>query len=167
MRNTFVENLNEHGMAMEEQSIYENIRQMRESAGMTQEAAAAALGIHVNTYAGYERGEIRPSTKRLLEIAALFGTNIGTLVCGYEPLSRSKAEKLDEDNKFYRKKLIEDEEYYKRQISRLEETIRDKDELLEAKNQIILMKDKEISSLKKSLSSLSLEKSSENEGNQS
>jgi transcriptional regulator with XRE-family HTH domain len=51
------------------------LREVREQKGLTQSALATAAGVHANTVARMERGEVEPSWQMVLALAAALGVN--------------------------------------------------------------------------------------------
>jgi transcriptional regulator with XRE-family HTH domain len=59
-----------------------NIRQLREAAGETQTAAAAAMGLNRGFLRGVEAGERNVSVERLFDIADHFEVTVAALLDG-------------------------------------------------------------------------------------
>lgn len=57
-----------------------SMKSARERAGITQEQAAAALGINHTSIVGWERGKWLPKTPRLLEVANLYKCTVDELL---------------------------------------------------------------------------------------
>lgn len=57
-----------------------NIRRLREAAGLNMREAAASLDIPYTTYVNYEKGEREPNSEMLIKIAEYFGTSIDYLL---------------------------------------------------------------------------------------
>lgn len=57
-----------------------SFKMQRKKAGLTQEEAAKALGISGAAVAQWETGETMPSTKRLPEIAKVYGCTVDELL---------------------------------------------------------------------------------------
>lgn len=51
----------------------DNIRKVRETAGVSVEKLAGIMGVHPNTIRGWERGEFAPTGKNLVQLASIFG----------------------------------------------------------------------------------------------
>ncbi len=66
------------------------IRALREAAGITQEDAAAAVSVHVQTYMRWERGGSEPSFTALQQLAAAFDVTLNDFAT--EPGSRSETD---------------------------------------------------------------------------
>ncbi|MBR5273272.1 MAG: helix-turn-helix transcriptional regulator [Clostridia bacterium] len=58
----------------------ERIKLMRTRMGLTQAQVADAIGAERTTYTYYEKGRNEPSMDRLVLLAKIFGTDVGTLV---------------------------------------------------------------------------------------
>lgn len=59
-----------------------NIQKARRRCGLSQEQVASSMGITSNYYGRFERGEIRPSLKRLDEICEIFSISIEEIFVG-------------------------------------------------------------------------------------
>ena len=59
-----------------------NIQKARRRCGMSQEQVATCMGITSNYYGRFERGEIRPSLKRLEEICEILSIPIEEIFIG-------------------------------------------------------------------------------------
>ena len=58
----------------------ERLRFMRTRMGLTQAQVADAIGAERTTYTYYEKGRNEPSMERLIALAKIFGTDVGTLM---------------------------------------------------------------------------------------
>ncbi len=71
-------------MTHDEQQFFKalgtRIAGLRQAAGLSQQAAADALGIPQQTYANYEVARARPSAAMLPEIAKLFGMRVDEML---------------------------------------------------------------------------------------
>ena len=61
------------------------IRRARKQAGLSQEAAARAADVSLNTWGRWERGEIAISVERLRQVAGLLGTQAAALLADQAP----------------------------------------------------------------------------------
>lgn len=61
-------------------NIHDRLRERRDELGMTQEAVAAAAGMNVTQYNGYERGRSAPSDVTLPRLAKALQTTQETLM---------------------------------------------------------------------------------------
>lgn len=64
------------------ESIGKKLRECRTKLGLTQEAAAAQIGVAHNTYARYELDLRRPTAENLMKMANFFGVSVAELM-GY------------------------------------------------------------------------------------
>lgn len=58
----------------------ERLKFMRTRMGLTQAQVADAIGAERTTYTYYEKGRNEPSMERLIALAKIFGTDVGTLM---------------------------------------------------------------------------------------
>jgi transcriptional regulator with XRE-family HTH domain len=59
--------------------FFEQLKELRESKGLTQTQVADTLGIAKNTYIGYEKGEREPRLSELKKLAHMFGMTLSEL----------------------------------------------------------------------------------------
>jgi len=72
--------------------IGKNIRDLRERAGLTQEAMAEKLFVTRQTVSNYETGKTRPDLDMLVKIAEILGTDANTVLYGLPvPPDRQRA----------------------------------------------------------------------------
>lgn len=69
--------------------IGKNIKSLRQSKGMTQDAMAEALFVTRQTVSNYENGRSRPDLDMLLRISEILETDVNTLIYG-PPIPQSK-----------------------------------------------------------------------------
>lgn len=69
--------------------IGKNIKSIRQSKGMTQDAMAEALFVTRQTISNYENGRSRPDLDMLLKIAEILETDVNTIIYG-PPIPQSK-----------------------------------------------------------------------------
>lgn len=60
-------------------NVHTNVRHVRESAGCTQQSAAAQCGVSPSTWKAWELGHRRPNTDSLVAIAEAFGVSPAVL----------------------------------------------------------------------------------------
>ena len=60
--------------------LYENLKKLRESLGMTQKDFASSLSLKLTTYNGYETGAREPKSDFLLAVATKYGVTIDYLL---------------------------------------------------------------------------------------
>jgi transcriptional regulator with XRE-family HTH domain len=65
--------------------IAERIKELREVSGVTQESLARDLGVPVETYRGYETGEVDIPVSLLYEVAARFHVELTQILTGESP----------------------------------------------------------------------------------
>ena len=71
---------------MDNSTIKENIRRIRNSQGLTQEQMAGRLGISLTAYRDLETGKTSMMNANVAKIAMMFDTTIEELVLGYRPV---------------------------------------------------------------------------------
>lgn len=69
----------------------ERIRELRQAAGMSQQALGARLGVSAVAVGKWERGQTQPDIQTLSKMADIFGTTIDDL-CGYSGPQKMAAE---------------------------------------------------------------------------
>ncbi|MBP3960696.1 helix-turn-helix transcriptional regulator [Gemmata sp. G18] len=52
------------------------LRELRKAAGLSQARTAKAVGVHIQTYMRWERGETEPTFTELCVLAAVLGTTL-------------------------------------------------------------------------------------------
>ena len=97
---------------MDERSLKENIRRVREDLGMTQEEFALELGIDASTYWRLEDGGTRNISRYVYKIAKLARMDVADIMLGRnlkELMEEAEGarEKLDGQREFYEQKLAE------------------------------------------------------------
>lgn len=63
-------------------TLHENLKNLRLAAGMTQEQAAAQLGMTRQGLSGYETGRTRPDVETLQRLAEIYGTDLEGVIYG-------------------------------------------------------------------------------------
>lgn len=123
---------------MDNNSIKDNIRNVRKRRGLTQEEMAHHLCISLTAYRDLERGSTTILNSNLQKIAELTGTSTEELVLGYRPeLPDSNIEDVRSE---YGNKV----ETLMTRISDLEKIVSSLEQAIESKNEIIAMLKKNI-----------------------
>lgn len=65
-------------------TIHENLRRLRQMAGMTQEQVAEKIGITRQALSSYESGRTRPDIDMLMRLSEIYGTDIDGILYGQE-----------------------------------------------------------------------------------
>lgn len=84
--------------------VYNQIRQARKAAGLTQEQLATLLGINRATLSRYENGEIDPPTSQIKRIAKVLDISLSELVGTPENIQKATFEKLQETSRIAQEK---------------------------------------------------------------
>lgn len=124
---------------MDNNSIKENIRNIRKSRKVTQEEMAYRMGMSLTAYRDLEKGETSIVNANLLKVAMLLDTTTEELVLGYRPV-QMEGPGLEDVREEYTERMTNLE----KRISDLEKLINSLEETISSKNEIITM-------LKKSL----------------
>lgn len=124
---------------MDNNSIKENIRNIRKSRKVTQEEMAYRMGMSLTAYRDLEKGETSIVNANLLKVAMLLDTTTEELVLGYRPV-QMEGPGLEDVREEYTERMTNLE----KRISDLEKLIDSMEETISSKNEIITM-------LKKSL----------------
>ena len=124
---------------MDNNSIKENIRNIRKSRKVTQEEMAYRMGMSLTAYRDLEKGETSIVNANLLKVAMLLDTTTEELVLGYRPV-QMEGPGLEDVREEYTERMTNLE----KRISDLEKLIGSLEETISSKNEIITM-------LKKSL----------------
>lgn len=78
-------------------------RVAREAVGLTQAAAAAALGVHPTVLSRYENGVWFPRVGTVRKLAALYGTTVDALIGNADSADTNEAEAWPEGVQFIRR----------------------------------------------------------------
>ena len=111
---------------MDERSLKNHLRRIREDMGMTQEEFAAELGIDDSTYWRLEEGPTRLISQYLYQIAEYAKMTVADLVAGRD-LQRILEESAD-----MREKLDSQREYYEQKLAERDATIANLNRLIES-----------------------------------
>jgi transcriptional regulator with XRE-family HTH domain len=123
---------------MDNNSIKENIRNIRKRAGLTQEDMAYRLGISLTAYRDLERGSTSIVNSNVYKIAEITGTSTEELVLGLHPERADNS--IDDVRVEYGSKV----EALMTRISDLEKIVASLEATIESKNEIISMLKKNI-----------------------
>lgn len=133
---------------MKEKEIADRIKQIRISAGYTQQEIADRLDIHVNTYTGMERGKIPILHKNLLPFAQLCHSSVEEILLGYEPNANACNELREVEAKYSIQKQS-DEEMHQLIIREKDQQIHKLEEDIDLLKSLIKEKDARIELLEK------------------
>lgn len=118
---------------MDNTSIKDNIRKIRKRHCLTQEEMAHRLGISLTAYRDLETGKTSVVSGHLKRIAELLDTSTEEIVLGYMPV-RIPADRLNDMKEEYSSHISELEkeiEYLKKLVRNLEDTIQTKNQIIE------------------------------------
>ena len=119
---------------MDNISIKDNIRKVRQRRRLTQEEMAHRLNISITAYRDLEKGKTSILNNYVGQIADVFDTSAEELVLGYKPIQMG-IQDVKEVREEYQGKVFNLE----RRIQDLEKVIRLLEENIESKKQIISM----------------------------
>lgn len=131
--NTFAPNLKTTA-EMDNISIKDNIRKVRQRRRLTQEEMAHRLNISITAYRDLEKGKTSILNNYVGQIADVFDTSAEELVLGYKPIQMG-IQDVKEVREEYQGKVFNLE----RRIQDLEKVIRLLEENIQSKDQIISM----------------------------
>lgn len=124
---------------MNNDSIKENIRNIRKSRKMTQEDMADKLGLSLTAYRDLERGKTTIVNSNTFNIAKLLGVTPEEVILGYKP-KQSSGRHLEDVHAEYGGRIS----VMERRISDLEKLVSTLEETLSTKNEIISMLKKKL-----------------------
>lgn len=119
---------------MDNSTIKENIRRIRNAQGLTQEQMAGRLGISLTAYRDLETGKTSMMNANVAKIAMMFDTTVEELVLGYRPVQMPE-KALREAQEKYGKRI----DTMEKRIQDLEKLVRSLEDTIETKNEIIGM----------------------------
>lgn len=119
---------------MDNNSIKNNIRQIRKSRRITQEEMAHKLGISLTAYRDLEKGSTSVMNGNVMKIAELLETSTEELILGYRP-SQMEGFVLDDIKQEYGVRITSLEQ----RIGDLEKLLSSQEENIKSKNEIISM----------------------------
>lgn len=67
-------------MSVEEKSVHEKIKMVRQTKGLTQEEVASKLGMSANAYGDIERGASDPKLSKLKKLSEILDVNLAELL---------------------------------------------------------------------------------------
>ena len=123
---------------MDNNSIKENIRNIRKRNGMTQEEMAHRIGISLTAYRDLEKGATAIFNSNIYRIAELTGLSTEEVVLGYRPDVQD--DRIDDEQVEYSHRM----ESLMTRISDLEKIVASLEETIDSKNEIIAMLKKNI-----------------------
>ncbi len=132
---------------MDNRTIKQRIRKLREENGFTQQRMADLLGIDRNTYRGIEQGNTDIIYKRLPDIAGILAVSMEELMLG--PVSDSRPSGLEDAKTQYNEKLGAMSREYDDKLLSLRKELDSKDELIDTLKGQIRDKDEIIALLRK------------------
>ncbi len=132
---------------MDNRTIKQRIRKLREENGFTQQRMADLLGIDRNTYRGIEQGNTDIIYKRLPDIAGILAVSMEELMLG--PVSDSCPPELEDAKTQYNEKLGAMSREYDDKLLSLRKELDSKDELIDTLKGQIRDKDEIIALLRK------------------
>ena len=119
---------------MDNNSIKENIRNIRKARKLTQEELADRLDISLTAYRDLEKGNTNIVNSNVIKLAELLDTTAEELVLGYRPV-QAPGKLLEDVRTEYGGKI----EAMERRIADLEKLVRSLEETIATKNEIIAM----------------------------
>jgi len=135
---------------MDDATIKNNLEKKRNELGLSQTEMARRLEISLNAYRKLEKGKTRILNEHVEKFAEKTGTSVAELVNGFEPINSAMAG-LNDVKENYDKKLRVLEDGYikeiamlKAEIARLNDKIKDKDEIISMNRRLILRYEKEL-----------------------
>lgn len=128
---------------MDDVTIKNNLEKKRNELGLSQTEMARRLEISLNAYRKLEKGRTRILNEHVEKFAEKVGISVAELVNGFEPID-SVESGLNDVKESYDKKLRLLEDSYlkeiavlKAEIERLNEKIKDKDDLINTNRMLI------------------------------
>ena len=124
---------------MNNDSIKENIRNIRKSRKMTQEDMAEKLGLSLTAYRDLERGKTTIVNANIFKIAEILGATPEEIILGYKP-DKASGVHLEDVRAEYGGRIS----VMERRISDLEKLVSSLEETISTKNEIISMLKKKL-----------------------
>ena len=133
---------------MDDATIKNNLEKKRYELGLSQTEMARRLDISLNAYRKLEKGKTRILNEHVEKFAEKTGTSVAELVNGFEPINSAMAGLNDvKENKKLRvleDGYIKEIAMLKAEIERLNDKIKDKDEIISMNRKLILRYEKEL-----------------------
>ena len=131
---------------MDDATIKNNLEKKRNELGLSQTEMARRLEISLNAYRKLEKGKTRILNEHVEKFAEKTGTSVAELVNGFEPINSANDVKESYDKKL---RVLEDGyikeiAMLKTEIERLNDKIKDKDEIISMNRKLILRYEKEL-----------------------
>lgn len=135
---------------MDDKTIKVNLERKRNELGLSQTEMARRLDISLNAYRKLEKGKTRILNEHVGRFAEETGVSVAELVNGFEPVSSFESG-LNNIKEAYEKKFRALEESYtselnvmRDEIKRLNEKLKDKEEVISMNRKLILRYEKEL-----------------------
>lgn len=128
---------------MDDVTIKNNLEKKRNELGLSQTEMARRLEISLNAYRKLEKGRTRILNEHIEKFAETTGTSVAELVNGFEPIDSVAAGLNDVKETYDRKFRVLEDGYIKEitvlkaEIERLNEKIKDKDEIINTNRMLI------------------------------
>lgn len=136
---------------MDDKTIKGNLEKKRNELGLSQTEMARRLEISLNAYRKLEKGKTKILNEHVGRFAEEAGVSVAELVNGFEPVNSFESG-LDSIKEAYDKKIRALEDGYISEIKAMKEEIRRLNEKLRDKEEVIAVNRKLISRLEKELS---------------
>lgn len=120
---------------MNDTKIKQNIAEARESLGMTQNELAEKLGICRQAYINFEHGRTVIVNRTLEKIASVVKVSPEKLILGYDPEERRVQQLREKEEMEFRYGRMN--EKYEEQLKDLQESILMKDQIIESQRKTI------------------------------
>lgn len=128
---------------LDEGTLKDNLKKVRNAQGVTQEKIADSLKISVTAYQKLEHGNTRVLNPNYTKCAELLGVSLSELVNGFKPVKDAEATIEDVKESYGLKMRVQERGYLSelqnrdREIARLKAEIKDKDETISTQKLLI------------------------------
>lgn len=135
---------------MDDATIKNNLEKKRNELGLSQTEMARRLEISLNAYRKLEKGKTRILNEHVEKFAEKTGTSVAELVNGFEPINSAMVGLSDVKESYDKKLRVLEDGYIKEiamlktEIERLNDKIKDKDEIISMNRKLILRYEKEL-----------------------